>query len=424
VRPPARHRLDRGESGLRARRDAIEVFAMSRLLVLAVATVAALKANLAHSEFDVPAVSQPFGGWPLDGLFTVLFSTLAQFDAVYYLTIARDGYDAAGPQGPAFFPLYPLATRVVSGWGATPETVLIAAYVVSLASFAGALYLLHRLVELEIGRELARPVLLLVAFFPTAVFFSAPYTESLFLLLSVGAVYAARRGRWAWAGGLAALASATRVPGVALLVPLALLYLYGPRADAAPEVERRRRAWTPRYRPRPDLLWLALVPVGLLAYAGYLELSGDDALAFLHAQEGAAGRDFDFPLAAVWDGVHAAGAGVRAVAEGAAETAPAGHNLVNLAFLAFAAIATVGAFRRLPVAYGAYVVAALLPPLSSPYPGEPLLSLPRFVAVLFPLFMWLAMACEERRLTDRALIASAILLGLFTAEFAVGVWAA
>ena len=37
----------------------------------------------------------------------------------------------------------------------------------------------------------------LVALFPAALYFGAPYSESLFLLVSVGAFYAARTGRWA-----------------------------------------------------------------------------------------------------------------------------------------------------------------------------------------------------------------------------------
>ena len=72
-----------------------------------------------------------------------------------------------------------------------------AAYAVALAAFLGALTLLHRLVSLELGRPLARPVLLLLAVFPAALYFGAPYAESLFLLLAVGAFYAARTGRWA-----------------------------------------------------------------------------------------------------------------------------------------------------------------------------------------------------------------------------------
>jgi hypothetical protein len=51
--------------------------------------------------------------------------------------------------------------------------------------------------------------------------------------------------------------------------------------------------------------------------------------------------------------------------------------------------ALVGIARRLPPAYVAYVVAALAMPLSWPVAPQPLMSLPRFEAVLFPAFMWL-----------------------------------
>jgi hypothetical protein len=80
--------------------------------------------------------------------------------------------------------------------------------------------------------------------------------------------------------------------------------------------------------------------------------------------------------------------------------------------------------RRLPRAYGAYVVAALALPLSFPVGPQPLMSLPRFLAVLFPLFMWLAMACRSRR---RRLFALAVLtagLVAFTARYATWHWVA
>ena len=81
-------------------------------------------------------------------------------------------------------------------------------------------------------------------------------------------------------------------------------------------------------------------------------------------------------------------------------------------------------WRRLPAAYGAYVTAALVLPLSFPVEGEPLMSLGRFVSVLFPVFMWLAVVCEERRSTDRAVAVSAALLGLLTTWFATWQWVA
>jgi hypothetical protein len=88
------------------------------------------------------------------------------------------------------------------------------------------------------------------------------------------------------------------------------------------------------------------------------------------------------------------------------------------AFLVLGVVAFVGALRRLPIAYGAYVFAALALPLSDPVKPQPLSSLPRYEVVLFPLFMWGAAWLEERGWGDSGLAGSAVLLGLFTAMFA------
>ncbi len=68
----------------------------------------------------------------------------------------------------------------------------------------------------------------------------------------------------------------------------------------------------------------------------------------------------------------------------------AGHNLMLFAFLLVAVPALIGVLRALPLAYGVYVLAALALPLSEPVSGQPLMSLPRFLVVLFPLAIWLA----------------------------------
>ena len=411
-----------------AAREAASAFLISRLLVAAVAVFAALKLNPAASGeeriYDVPRVTHPFGGWPLEELFDRIFSPLARWDAVHFLRIAGEGYGAAPGDPPAaFFPLYPLLVHLVSGLGSSRAAVLIASQVVSLAAFAGALYLLHRLVELELGRPLARPVLLLTALFPTAFFFSAPYSESVFLLVSVGAFYAARTGRWAWAGALAAAASATRVQGLALLVPLVVLYLYGPRSDARAESEPAR-SWAPRHRLRPSILWLALAPLGVVLFSVHLGAVADDALAWIHVQSRGFSRDLGLPFRALWDGFRAAGAGAIDLVTGTGDARAAAINLTDFAFLGFAAVATWGALRRLPPAYGLYALAALALPLSTPFPPEPLASLPRYALTIFPLVMWTALVARERGVFDRVLAVSAVLLGVFTTQHATWQWVA
>jgi hypothetical protein len=96
----------------------------------------------------------------------------------------------------------------------------------------------------------------------------------------------------------------------------------------------------------------------------------------------------------------------------------AGANVILFSFLVLGAVALVGVFRRLPVAYGAWCLAAVALPLSYPVTPQPLQSIPRYEMVLFPLFMWGAWWVRRRALTTPAIAVLAVLLGLFTAEFA------
>ncbi len=330
----------------------------------------------------------------------VLFAPAARWDAVWYLAIARGGYDET--PSAAFFPLYPLLVRGLGG------SVLVA-ILLSTACFLAALVALHALTRLELGLEAARWTVLALAFSPMAFFFSAVYSESLFLALSVGAVLAARRDRWEWAGVLGALAAATRSTGVLVLVALVLL------------------GWRSA-RPR-QLAWLALVPVGLVAFPLWLGLTGHDWRAPFDAQE-VWFREWGGPLGGVWDGAVAAWAGVRQLLSGSTSHlyfpiaagdpfAIARINLALFAWVPLVAVALVGVLRRLPLAYAAYAVAALAVPLSYPVAPQPLMSLPRFVLVVFPLWMWLGwLLARHPRARGPALAAGAVMLAACTAQFA------
>jgi Mannosyltransferase (PIG-V) len=398
------------------------VFWTTRAAILVVAVFAALSfgpaagglADENAARFDEPSLTH--------ALADPLLAPLARWDAVWYLRIADSGY-AGDEARAAFFPLYPLLTHSLAQLaGGTDAALLVSAYLIALASFLAALVLLYRLVSLELGRPLARPTLLLLAVFPAAVYFGAPYAESLFLLLAVGAFYAARTDRWAWAGLAAAGAAATRSAGILLLVPLAMLWWSGRRTPS--------RGRTVAQRPA----WLLLAPLGLACYALYLGLAEGDALRFLDVQD-AWSRELAVPLTAAWDSAVAAFDGLRQLASGQREVVyfePAAGdpyriaaiNLMLFGSLVFAVVACVGALRRLPKAYGAWVAVSLVLPLSFPVKPQPLMSLPRFLAVLFPIFMWLALWSEERRATERVAAVSALGLGLFTAQFASWHWVA
>ena len=146
----------------------------------------------------------------------------ARWDTDFYNQIATRGYrwdpSAFLHQNVVFFPLYPLLMR----WGGAllGGHPLLAGTIASFAAFAGAIALLYRLAVLELGEEKARSVLLLLSTYPFALFYSAVYTESVFLLLTVGAFYAMRR-RYLVLAALSGLAAGlTRPNGFWLALPL------------------------------------------------------------------------------------------------------------------------------------------------------------------------------------------------------------
>jgi len=337
----------------------------------------------------------------------------ARWDSAWYLQIAHSGYSTKPAS--AFFPMYPLLIRVASlAFG----SALLAGTMISVAAMGAALYLLYLLARLDLSDEQARTTVMLVAFFPTSFFLSAVYTEALFLMLSIGAIYAARTSRWAWAGALGGLAAATRSGGVLILLALVWLYLYGPRTDGKTEAGRR---W----------LWLALVPAGLLAYMGYLALAHHAPLAPFQA-EAVWGRQFAGPLGGLIKALEAApldlrlGVTGKSVVVGAADPISwTTHNLVDLTFVAFAAAGLALAWRRVPSAYLVYALALLVQALSYPTAREPLVSFPRYVLAMFPLFMgWGAWLGERPRLSRRVISGSALLLAAFSGLWAMWAWVA
>jgi hypothetical protein len=374
-----------------------------------------------------PTGGAPHTGAPFGNFGELVFGVAQRWDAAFYLSIAGHSYHSVPLS--AFFPLYPLTIKAV---GVLSGSLLIAGIAVSLISFAVALYLLHRLVTLELGGEHARTAVLVLAFFPTAMFFSVVYPQALLLALTIGAVYAARTGHWAWAGILGALASATHNSGVLVAIPIGLLYLYGPRADRDQPLEASTTRWRPRYRPRLDFLWLALVPLGLVAFFAYMGIEHGDALRPLHVNDTFWHRHFELfggitgIVSVVWHGLHtiASAPPDRLFPATNGPYRGAAVNMVDAAALIFALFATIGVIRRLPFAYSAYTVVSLAIFTSAPKPTEPLMSLPRFILVLFPLWMSLALWLDKRGRAGVWIACSGIALGAASMQFATGRWVA
>jgi hypothetical protein len=305
---------------------------------------------------------------------------LARWDTLFYDTIATSGYQWDPTQfrreNVVFFPLYPLLMR----WGgaALGGRPLLAGLIVSLTAFAGAMMLVYRLARLELGRDYGWRVVLLISTFPYALYYSAVYTESLFLLLTAGAFYAARRGRPIWMAVCGLASGMTRPNGFWLALPLACLALWPPKVDEPQS--------SPRVSPRmPLLLLLSCAPiVGAIVFSIYLQVRFGDALAWVHGQA-AWGTPLLGRLPAV-DPPPLPGEPAVALTE---VLVYAG----NVAAFVVAAAAIRPIARTVGLAYGLWIAVNIFPPVAA----HLFVSLGRFTAVLFPVFFWMAIRIRRER---------------------------
>ena len=341
----------------------------------------------------VPHLIRPVSvpGWPAPPFghgWTQLFVAWERFDGLWFLRIADSGYRVADHSA-AFYPLYPLMIRALAVvLGGHP---FAASLVVSNAAFAGSLVVLYFLTASELSTDAARKAVLYMALFPSAFFFFAPYSESVFLLTTLGAFWGARRGRWWVAGVCGALASATRNVGLLLVPALALEALHQWRKPEG----RRTALW-------PKLLWSAFAGLGTVGYLLYWQVRSGDLLAPLHEQTNWL-RQGTTPWHAVGQATHDA--------FGYLGQYPYGYHLMDWLITVPCLVLVAYGFVRFRPAYGFYAAASILAPLSFIFPGRPFLSVPRFLAVLFPVH-WALADLAERRIVPHQLVVGLSAAGL------------
>jgi hypothetical protein len=219
--------------------------------------------------------------------------------------------------------------------------------------------------------------------YPFAIFFSVPYTESLYLLGAIAAFYHLRRDECLASGGWALLVGLSRPNGCMLAIPLAIAAL------------RTRNANSPFAR------WavVAMPVVGMLSYSLYAYSLTGHPFVWAELQRSAWGRTFQGVGHAFVD-VSSALTQFLMLRSPAARVSEA----VNGVGALFALVTIWPVTRRLGAAYGAFVAIGVLLPLVNGGVD----SMGRYSAVLFPSFVWLGLVVPPRQ---RALVASALAMG-------------
>jgi hypothetical protein len=383
---------------LQARSDlaaALRAFVATRPAVLLVGFLAVVTFGTASRGFELS--KDPLANLPV------------RFDAGWYGDIALKGYSwdhtFQRQRNIAFFPALPMMMRPVGAvFGMYDPTVpydrrmlrgLWAGVAISLAAFLWALVYIVRLGRTLIGDEAAASAALLLAAYPFALFYSAPYTESLYLLSAAGAFYHFGRGEWKASSAWGLLLGLTRPNGCFVSVPLAILGAqqmfrsarggegtgFGTRDSG---LDRKAVGWKPI---AVRLVTAAMPGIGMLLFTAYLHSFTGVWFAWARSHE-AWGRSYqglapfvtafgwlrDEPLVQVIAGVP--------------------YSALNTMGVLFALALTYPVFRRLGLAWGVFVLINLVPPL---FAGG-VLSMGRLTSTLFPIFFALALLIRPRAL--------------------------
>lgn len=315
-----------------------------------------------------------------------------RWDSIWYAEIALEGYRFLpdGPSNIAFFPVYPFAVRALA---ALTGSVWVSGLLISNLAFLGALILLYRLAQLKYDSGVAGRTVLYVASFPTAFFFYAMYTESVYLLAVVATFYFLEKNR-GWSAGVAGgLAALTRPMGILMFV-----------AGAAHHAARRalERPWLWR-----DSLPLLLIPLAMGGFLAYSFLAFGEPLAFLKSRE--VGWEEPVSLFPVSHQQLAATIINGSILRGEGSSLRIMDAAWAMAFLAL----TIPVFRRLGPAYGFYALGSLAMPLVITLDG-----LTRYSSVIFPVFMLAASWRLPRVLVVPPVLLSMLLMGLLASMFA------
>ena len=209
----------------------------SRILVVAVIVLCSVLFTVSSLQ---PATHQT-NPLPIVNLFN-------RFDSGYYISIAQNGYPTGYPNisywvgryfnayvpNPvlakpdwAFFPLYPAATKAVSLLF-TPlpvtDAIELAGFIVSNVAFFFSIYFFYKLTNKIFNLpQIALIATAFYSFFGGAVFYSAIYSEALFMALALGAFYYLEEDKLSLAVLLGFLASFTRSDGLLICIPF-LIY--------------------------------------------------------------------------------------------------------------------------------------------------------------------------------------------------------
>ena len=315
------------------------------------------------------------------------------WDSGWYSSIALNGYPKTIAPVYAFFPLFPLLVGFITKFGVHFMT---AGFLINIvASFLASLAL-YKLAREFLSENLSLYTVLLFLVFPMSFFLFAFYTEAVFCALSFWAIYFARKQSWAYASILAMLCTATRLVGLIVMIPIILEYL------------RVKQYSVNKFDY--NILWFALMPLGLVSY-----------MIYAHSIVGSYFAMFEAYKLGEWSYQSFQPNFILTLIRSAIQVGKTGEFLVLLPLLCWFGFATVIFVlrKKLPLSYIVYSVVSLIFIVLN----DNVTSVNRYVLPLFPVFIGIVMLLKNKQLLLTFLIAIFMLCqGVFFVMFANGHW--
>jgi hypothetical protein len=321
------------------------------------------------------------------------------WDSYWYINIAKDGYSAEigtsfskTQANYAFFPLYPMLMRLIG-------TILgnkyyIAGIIVSNVCLLVACFFLYKLIKLKLDPNISLRSLKYLIVAPTAFILSGVFTESLYLMLAVFCFYFAAKRQWLLVGIAGFFLALTRSIGFLMLVPMLYEYL-----------QSKEFQWK---KVKYDVLFLLLIPLGLLLFALYNYHLTGSFVAFSEIQAGWR-RSLSNPLSVLFNGFREGlfRPNVRILMRMKA-LIEATFSLAALGLLCLS-------FRKIWVSYWIFALYSILIPLSTG-----LESMPRYILPIFPLYIVLAKFANNRELDQAITLFFGLLQGALMVFWSCG----
>jgi hypothetical protein len=325
-----------------------------------------------------------------------------RWDSNWYYDIAKNGYSYTPSiqihqENIAFFPLYPYLIRYFNH--------LIGDYyfsgiLIANISFLLALIGLYLLISEKYTIETAQKTVLLLAFSPFSFYFSAMYSESLFLFSIVFVFFFAARKQWFLASLFAAAAGATRIVGIVSVLPILYFYMEAIRFDF------RAIRW--------NILSVFIACFGPMSYMAYLWVRFGNPFVFLHVYK-APGWNDDASLGAAYRTLKNIFLNLYSSNGSFGAGTIFGMKEIHLIVFLFSIFLLLAMIKKIHPAYLIWAFATIL----SSFSGW--VSMSRYMIVVFPLYLAAALLFHKRNF-ELVLAGSACLLSMFTILFSHWYW--